>query len=108
MISELKLYFSGEKETGNEKLDDGLADKEDEFSGLLRDENKTRYFELLSRLNLSVEQAIYAWGDLKIYAAEIVENPYLLFELTTKRKGRTSSYYFSNRQCNVCESVGGK
>ncbi|WP_339246355.1 DEAD/DEAH box helicase [Paenibacillus sp. FSL R10-2796] len=86
LISELKLYFSGEKETGNEKLDDGLADKEDEFSGLLRDENKTRYFELLSRLNLSVEQAIYAWGELKIYAAEIVENPYILFELTRKEK----------------------
>lgn len=86
LISELKLYFSGEKETGNEKLDDSLADKEDEFSGLLRDENKTRYFELLSRLNLSVEQAIYAWGDLKIYAADIVENPYLLFELTRKEK----------------------
>lgn len=86
LISELKLYFSGEKETGNEKLDDGLAEKEDEFSGLLRDENKTRYFELLSRLNLSVEQAIYAWGHLKIYAAEIVENPYRLFELTRKEK----------------------
>jgi len=65
LISELKLFFSGEKETGNEKLDDSLADKEDEFFGLLRDENKTRYFELLSRLNLSVEQAIYAWGKLK-------------------------------------------
>lgn len=86
LISELKLYFSGEKETGNEKLDDGLADKEDEFSGLLRDENKTRFFELLSRLNLSVEQAIYAWGNLKNNAAEIVENPYLLFELTRKEK----------------------
>ncbi|WP_214630355.1 AAA family ATPase [Paenibacillus agaridevorans] len=86
LISELKLYFSGEKETGIEKLDDGLADKEDEFSGLLRDENKTRYFELLSRLNLSVEQAIYAWGHLKIYAVEILENPYRLFELTRKEK----------------------
>lgn len=31
LISELKLYFSGEKETGNEKLDDAVADKEDEF-----------------------------------------------------------------------------
>ena len=86
LISELKLYFSGEKETGNEKLDDSLAEKEDEFSGLLRDENKTRYFELLSRLNLSVEQAIYAWGNLKIYADKIVQNPYLLFELTRKEK----------------------
>ncbi|MBK5261798.1 MAG: AAA family ATPase [Peptostreptococcaceae bacterium] len=86
LISELKLYFSGERETGNEKLDDSLANKEDEFSGLLRNQNKTRYFELLSRLNLSVEQAIYAWGDLKIYAAEIIENPYLLFELTRKEK----------------------
>jgi ATP-dependent exoDNAse (exonuclease V) alpha subunit len=86
LISELKLYFSGEKETGNEKLDDSLADIEDEFFGLLRDENKTRYFELLSRLNLSVEQAIFAWGNLKNCAAEIVENPYRLFELTRKEK----------------------
>ena len=86
LISELKLYFSGDKETGNEKLDNSLADKEDEFSGLLRDENKTRFFELLSRLNLSVEQAIYAWGNLKNYATEIIENPYLLYELTRKEK----------------------
>lgn len=86
LISELKLYFSGDKETGNEKLDNSLADKEDEFSGLLRDEIKTRFFELLSRLNLSVEQAIYAWGNLKNYAAEIIENPYLLYELTRKEK----------------------
>lgn len=86
LISELKLYFSGDKETGDEKLDNSLADKEDEFSGLLRDENKTRYFELLSRLNLSVEQAIYAWGKLKIDVAKIIENPYLLYELTRKEK----------------------
>lgn len=86
LISELKLYFSGDKETGNEKLDNSLADKEDEFSGLLRDENKTRFFELLSRLNLSVEQAIYAWCNLKNYAAKIIENPYLLYELTRKEK----------------------
>lgn len=86
LITELKLYFSGEKETGNEKLDDGLADKEDEFYGLLRNEDKTRFFELLSRLNLSVEQAIYAWGNLKNYATEIVENPYQLYQLTRKEK----------------------
>jgi hypothetical protein len=86
LISELKLYFSGDKETGNEKLDNSLADKEDEFSGLLKDENKTQFFELLSRVNLSVEQAIYAWGNLKNYADIIVENPYLLYELTRKEK----------------------
>ncbi|MDQ1002708.1 thymidine kinase [Neobacillus niacini] len=86
LISELKLYFSGDKETGIEKLDDSLADKEDEFFGLLRDENKTKYFELLSRLNLSIEQAIFAWGNLKNHAAEIIENPYLLYELTRKEK----------------------
>jgi thymidine kinase len=86
LITELKLYFSGDKEIGIEKLDDSLADKEDEFSGLLRNENKTRYFELLSRLNLSVEQAVYAWVNLKNYAAEIIENPYLLYELTRKEK----------------------
>lgn len=84
LISELELYFSGEKETGNDKLDESLADKEDEFSGLLRNKNKARYFELLSRLNLSIEQVVYAWDKLKICAAEIVENPYLLFELTRK------------------------
>ncbi|MFP7297002.1 AAA family ATPase [Neobacillus niacini] len=86
LISELKFYFSGDKETGIEKLDESLAEKEDEFYGLLRDENKTKYFELLSRLNLSVEQAIFVWGNLKIHAAKIVENPYLLFELTRKEK----------------------
>ncbi|USK48043.1 AAA family ATPase [Bacillus sp. CMF12] len=86
LITELKLYFSGDKEIGNEKLDDSLAEKEDEYSGLLRNENKTRFFELLSRLNLSVEQATFAWGNLKNKAAEIVENPYLLFELTRKEK----------------------
>lgn len=86
LISELRLYFSGDKETGKEKLDNSLADKEDEFYGLLRDENKTRLFELLSRLNLSVEQAIYIWGNLKEEAAKIIENPYLLYELTRKEK----------------------
>ncbi|QHI73482.1 ATP-dependent DNA helicase [Aminipila terrae] len=86
LISELKLYFSGDKETGDEKLDNSLADKEDEFFGLLRDEMKTCFFELLSRLNLSVEQAIYAWRNLKNYASEIIENPYLLYELTRKEK----------------------
>lgn len=86
LISELKLYFLGDKKIGNEQLDEGLANKEDEFLGLLKDEKKTRYFELLSRLNLSVEQAIFAWSKLKIRAAEIVENPYRLFELTRKEK----------------------
>lgn len=86
LISELKLYFSGEKEIGIKNLDSGLADKEDEFSGLLRDENKTQYFELLSRLNISIDQAKYAWENLKNYAVEIIRNPYLLFELTRKEK----------------------
>ncbi len=86
LISELKLYFAGDKETSNVKLDNSLADKEDEFSGLLRDESKTQFFEILSRLNLSVEQAIYAWDNLKNHADEIIENPYLLYELTRKEK----------------------
>ncbi|HGY9579727.1 TPA: ATP-dependent RecD-like DNA helicase [Vibrio harveyi] len=86
LISELNLYFSGEKETGNEQLDNSLADKEDEFYGLLMDENKTQFFELLSRLNLSIEQAIFVWTNLKSCAEEIVGNPYLLFELTRKEK----------------------
>ncbi len=86
LIDELKLYFSGEKETGNEKLDDSLAEKEDEFFGLIRNENKTQFFELISRLNLSIEQAIFVWSKLKKDAVKIVENPYLLFELTRKEK----------------------
>ena len=86
LISELKLYFSGDKETGNEKLDNSLADKEDEFCGLLRDENKIQFFEILARINLSVEQAIYVWSNLKNSAEKIIENPYLLFELTRKEK----------------------
>ncbi|WP_180792934.1 AAA family ATPase, partial [Vibrio parahaemolyticus] len=63
-----------------------MADKEDEFYGLLMDENKTQFFELLSRLNLSIEQAIFVWTNLKSCAEEIVGNPYLLFELTRKEK----------------------
>jgi len=86
LISELKLFFSGDKSTGIENLDNRLDDKEDEFSGILRDTNKTRYFELLARLNLSIDQASFAWNNLKSIAAEIIENPYRLFELTRKEK----------------------
>ncbi|KLE08547.1 hypothetical protein AF80_09605 [Aliarcobacter butzleri L355] len=86
LISELKLYFSGDKEIGDENLDESLADKEDEFNGLLNDKNKTLFFELLSRINLSVEQAIYTWMNFKNIATEIIENPYLLYELTRKEK----------------------
>lgn len=86
LINELKLYFSGEKETGDENLDDSLAEKEDEFNGLLKDENKTQFFELLSRINLSVEQSIFTWNNQKNNAAEIIENPYVLYEITRKEK----------------------
>ena len=86
LISELKLYFSGDREIGDENLDESLADKEDEFNGLLNDKNKTLFFELLSRINLSVEQAIYTWMNFKNIATEIIENPYLLYELTRKEK----------------------
>jgi hypothetical protein len=86
LISELELYFSGDKEIGNEKLDESLAEKEDEFFGVRRDENKTRFFELLARLNLSLEQASYSWNELKDSANEFLENPYLLFEYTRKEK----------------------
>ncbi|MBJ8444165.1 ATP-dependent DNA helicase [Acinetobacter bereziniae] len=86
LISELGLYFSGEKETSDEKLDYSLAEKEDEFTGLLKNKSTTQYFELLSRLNLSIEQADYAWNVLKKNADKIVENPYLLFELTRNEK----------------------
>ncbi len=86
LISELKLYFSGDKEIGDENLDESLADKEDEFNGLLNDKNKTLFFELLSRINLSVEQAIFTWENFKNNATEIIKNPYLLYELTRKEK----------------------
>ena len=86
LISELELYFSGEKETENEKLDDSLAEKEDEFFGLLQDDNKTKLFELLSRINLSIEQSQYVWSTHKDNALKIIDNPYLLFELSRYEK----------------------
>ena len=86
LISELKLYFEGDKEIVNSKLDDSLAEKEDEFNGILKDRNKIKYFELLSRINLSIEQSSYVWKEFKEKSAEIIENPYLLYEYTTKEK----------------------
>lgn len=86
LISELKLYFTGEKEIGDDKLDESLANKEDEFEGVLKDQNKTKYFELLARLNLSIEQSIYAWKNFKKDSSKIIENPYLLYEYTRKAK----------------------
>lgn len=88
LISELRLYFSGDKEIGDEKLDESLADKEDEFYGLLKDENKIRYFEILARLNLSIEQAKLVWEKREEYAKKIIENPYLLYELTRKENDK--------------------
>lgn len=86
LISELRLYFSGEKEIGNDKLDEELAKREDEFEGVLKDEDKIKYFELLARLNLSIEQSIYAWKNFKEDSSKIIENPYLLYEYTRKLK----------------------
>ncbi|QKG28870.1 ATP-dependent DNA helicase [Campylobacter sp. RM16187] len=86
LISELKLYFIGDKITEDEELDESLAENEDEFYGLLKDEVKVKYFELLSRLNLSVEQSVYAWNKLKCKSEEILNNPYLLYELTRKEE----------------------
>lgn len=88
LISELELYFSGEKETGDERLDESLADREDEFYGLLKDKNKMEYFEILARLNLSIEQAKFVWGKRDEYASIIIENPYLLYELTRKENDK--------------------
>ena len=84
LITELTSYFKGDKITDDEKLDESLAEKEDEFWGLIRNENKARYFELLARINLSIEQAVYVWNTFKEQASEIIENPYRLFELTRK------------------------
>ncbi|MFC5871006.1 AAA family ATPase [Chryseobacterium arachidis] len=85
LISELKQYFSGEKETGNDKLDESIAEKEDEFNGLLKHDNKLKYFELLTRISLSVKQASNVWKKFKDdHASEIINNPYLLYELTRK------------------------
>jgi len=84
LISELKLYFSGEKETGDDKLDESLAEKEDEFNGLIINEDKLKFFELLSRISLSIKQASNVWKKFKDNASGIINNPYLLYELTRK------------------------
>lgn len=84
LLSELKLYFSGDKEIGDEKLDSSLAEKEDEFLGVQRNPEKAKFFELLARVNLTIRQASFAWNNLKESSAEILNNPYLLFEMTRK------------------------
>ena len=84
LITELTSYFKGNKTTGDKKLDESLAEKEDEFFGLIADKNKAEYLELLARTNLSIEQVAHAWNKLKDRACEIIENPYRLFELTRK------------------------
>ncbi|MCA1011752.1 AAA family ATPase [Halobacillus halophilus] len=86
LITELGDYFSGDKEIGDEKLDESLAEKEDEFNGLLKDANKIRYFDLLARINLSVDQALFAWEKYKNQPNEVIENPYRLYELSRKEK----------------------
>lgn len=82
LINELSLYFEGEKYIGNDSLDDILGEMEDEFKGLIRNENKKKYFELLCRINLSVDQASNIWNKYKDNSIPIIENPYLLYEYT--------------------------
>ncbi len=82
LMIELSHYFSGEKEIGEEKLDESLANKENEYNGLLKNDKRVKYFEILSRLNLSVNQAKFAWSKREHYAEKVIKNPYLLYELT--------------------------
>ncbi|KAF1290189.1 AAA family ATPase [Candidatus Enterococcus leclercqii] len=86
LLSELSLYFSGDKETGDDVLDEQFADYEDEYNGLLRNEEKSKFFELLCRINLNYGQAEYVWDKYKDNASEIIKNPYLLYELTRSEK----------------------
>lgn len=89
LISELKSYFSGEKEINIKGLEDTLLEKEDDFFGLQKNENKLKLFELLARVNLSIEQATKIWDKFKDKAEEIVNNPYLLFELTQEENTKS-------------------
>lgn len=86
LIPELTFFFTGEKITGDKKLDSNIVKKQDEFRGLLKNKDKVKLFELLSRVNLSVEQAKNIWETLKDKAEIIIENPYLLYELTRKEE----------------------
>lgn len=86
LTEELKLYFTGDKEIGIDNLDNSLAEKEDEFLGLLQNKNKLDYFELLARMNLSRDQANFAWSRREQLGEKILDNPYLLYELTRKEK----------------------
>ena len=86
LITELQLFFTREKLIGIEKLDDSLAENKYNFSGLLKNKDKTKYFELLSRINLSFDQAKNAWEKFKDNANDIISNPYLLYELTRKEE----------------------
>lgn len=86
LISELKLYFSGKKTIDIEELEEILLEKKDEFLGLLENESKVKLFELLARVNLSIQQATNFWKKFKNKAEEIVNNPYLLFEWTQEEE----------------------
>ncbi len=86
LFGELTMLFSGEKNLGIDVLDESLIEKRDEFFGLTRNTDRVRFFELLSRINLSTEQAKYAWKVLKEKAEDFVNNPYLLYEVTRKEE----------------------
>lgn len=43
-----------------------------------------QYFHLLSEMDVSRKQAIFAWGKFQWNKGEILDNPYLLYELTRR------------------------
>jgi len=86
LLTELNLFFSGKKEIGDVILDQQFIDYENEYNGLLRNEKKAQLFELLCRINLNYTQADYVWNEYKERAKDIIENPYLLYELTRSEK----------------------
>ncbi len=88
VIVDLILFFFGTKLTGDKDLDNSLASKKDKFFDLLKDEINTQYFELLASMDLSIDQAYYAWSELKAKSKEIILNPYLLYEFTREEKNQ--------------------
>lgn len=86
LVNGFQEYFINEKNTGVIQLDNSIADSEYEINFLLKDKNGMNYFELLSQLNITLEQTKYLWDEYKNNPIEIIENPYLLYEYSRGNK----------------------
>lgn len=75
-------FFTREKKSDVIQLDNSMDDSEYMINLLLNDKHMMGYFEILSRMNLTMEQTLFLWNEFKENSIEILENPYMLYELS--------------------------